>query len=206
MFMIGSHATQQYLAADVDSLAGSLPRMDGRQYLSPGKSAAGMNRQQVISSHDLLLENSNRNWGRSAVVYDDAGHYEAVAAAEFLIERGVAVTFVTGLNRFAPGLETSLSAEPALERLGKGDFRFVPYARLAEVGEGNARVEYRYGGKPLDLEADTVVFVSHNASNRELIDALADWGGTVVAVGDARSPRYLQTAIREGHLAARGIA
>ena len=74
------------------------------------------------------------------------------------------------------------------------------------MGEGTARIEYRYGGKPLDVDADTVVFVSHNASNRELIDALADWSGQVIAVGDARGPRYLQTAIREGHLAARGIA
>jgi hypothetical protein len=50
-----------------------------------------------------------------------------------------------------------------------------------------------------------VVFVSHNQCNRELIDDLQDWSGRLIAVGDVRSPRYLQTAIREGHLAARGL-
>ena len=40
---------------------------------------------------------------------------------------------------------------------------------------------------------------------RELIDDLQDWSGHLIAVGDVRSPRYLQTAIREGHLAARGL-
>ena len=57
----------------------------------------------------------------------------------------------------------------------------------------------------VQVPADTVVFVSHNACNRELLDALAGWSGRVIAAGDVQSPRYLQTAIREGHLAARGI-
>ncbi|GAB4136179.1 MAG: FAD-dependent oxidoreductase [Sphingomonadales bacterium] len=184
---------------------GSLPRMDGRQFLCPGHVAEGMERRHVVSSHDLLLEHSNRDWGSRALVYDDAGHYEGVAAAEFLIEKGVAVTYATGHSRFAPGLEASLSADPALERLAKGDFRLITYARLAAVEDGSARIDFRYGGSSVEVPADTVVFVSHNSSNRELADTLADWPGAVQVVGDARSPRYLQTAIREGHLAARQI-
>ncbi|MFA7441534.1 MAG: FAD-dependent oxidoreductase [Sphingomonadaceae bacterium] len=185
---------------------GSLPRMDGRQHLSPGYAATGMDRRHVVSSHELLLENSNRDWGRHALVYDDSGHYEGIAAAEFLIDKGVAVTFVTGHASIAPKLESSLSVEPALERLAKGDFRPITYARLVAIEKETARVEFRYGGQPIDVPADTLVFVSHNAGNRELLDALQDWRGTVIPVGDVRSPRYLQTAIREGHMAARSIA
>jgi hypothetical protein len=55
------------------------------------------------------------------------------------------------------------------------------------------------------VESDTVVFVSHNRCNRELIDDLKDWSGRLIAAGDVRSPRYLQTAIREGHMAARQL-
>jgi hypothetical protein len=195
------------IAPDVVIVAtGSLPRMDGRQHLSPGTITAGMERRHVVSSHDLLLENSNRDWGKTAIVYDDTGHYEAVAAAEFLIEKGLGVTFVTGLSSFAPKLEASLSAEPALERLAKGDFRLITYARLAEINEGKAIIAHRYGGAPMEVDADTIVFVSHNMGNRDVLDGLADWAGQVIAVGDVRSPRYLQTAIREGHLAARNIA
>lgn len=184
---------------------GSLPRMDGRQHRSPGRCASGMDMPHVVSSHDLLLENSNRDWGKTALVFDDAGHYEGVAAAEFLVSKGVAVTFATGLSSFAPGLETSLSADPALERLAEGDFRLVTYARLDEIHEGSVMLSTRYGSEPQSIPAETVVFVSHNRSNRDLVDELADWPGQVTIVGDARSPRYLQTAIREGHLAARAI-
>jgi len=195
------------IAPDVVIVAtGSLPRLDGYQYLSPGRIADGMNRGNVVSSHDLLMAASNRDWGQRAIVYDDTGHYEGIAAAEFLMEKGLSVTFVTGQTSFAPRLEPSHAAIPALERLAKGNrFRLITYGRLAAIGESETRIELHYGGEPIVEKADTVVFVSHNMANRELLDALGTWPGKVMAAGDVLSPRYLQTAIREGHLAARSI-
>jgi 2,4-dienoyl-CoA reductase-like NADH-dependent reductase (Old Yellow Enzyme family) len=194
------------IAPDVVIVAtGSSPRMDGRQYLSQGHVASGIDLPHVLSSHDVLLSPKERSFGARALVYDDAGHYEAIAVAEFLVDRGVAVTFATGHSHFAPGVEASLTAEPALERLAKGGFRLETYARLVSVEAKRATLEHRYGGEAFTVEADTVVFVSHNTSNRALTEALGEWPGKVIAVGDARSPRYLQTAIREGHMAARGI-
>jgi 2,4-dienoyl-CoA reductase-like NADH-dependent reductase (Old Yellow Enzyme family)/thioredoxin reductase len=199
-------------ASDVTSIkpdvvivaTGSSPRLDGVQHLSPGQVAAGMEQAHVVSSHDVLMDATGKNWGPNAVVYDDTGHYEAVAAAEFLISKGVAVTFVTGQASFAPKLDASFSSAPALERLAAGKFRLVTYARLAEIGKDSVRIAYRYGGD-FTVPANTVVFVSYNRCNRELPDALPDWQGEMHVVGDAVSPRYLQTAIREGHMAGRGI-
>lgn len=195
------------IAPDVVIVAtGSQPRMDGAQHLVPGFVASGMGHRSVVSSHELLMIGSNRDWGKSAVVYDDTGHYEAVAAAEFLIERGVSVTFVTGHKSFAPKLEPALSDEAALERLARrGSFRLVIYGKLEAVDEDGVRISRRYGGHEETIAAQTVVCVSHNAPNRDLIDALSDWQGEVITVGDVRSPRYLQTAIREGHMAGRNI-
>lgn len=184
---------------------GSSPRMDGRQMFAPGHVARGMESPIAVSSHELLLDRSNRDWGAHALIFDDTGHYEAIAAAEFLVERDVAITFATSHPSFAPGLEASLSAEPALQRLAKGEFRLITHARLDAIDDRSASVGLRYRDGAEAVPADTVVFVSHNSGNRELTDALEDWGGTVITVGDARSPRYLQTAIREGHLAARSL-
>jgi 2,4-dienoyl-CoA reductase-like NADH-dependent reductase (Old Yellow Enzyme family) len=190
---------------DVIVATGSSPQMIGRQYLSPGCVPIGMDLREIFSSHQVLMDRSNREWGTHALVYDDAGHYEAVAVAEFLIEKGVAVTFATSLSSFAPHLEHSLSARPALERLAKGNFRLITYARLEQIHDCTAVVSHRYGGPAFEVEANTIVFVAHNVANRELADAIAHGPAKVHLVGDARSPRYLQTAIREGHLVARRI-
>ena len=185
---------------------GSLPRLDGAQHRSPGLVATGMDHGSVVSSHEVLTEGSNRHWGSRAVVFDDTGHYEAVAAAEYLVAKGLAVTFVTPHKSFAPGLEPALSDEAALERLAaNGNLRLVTYGELLGVGDGGVEVRQRFGGGAFHIDADTVVFVSHNAPNRDLLDELGDAPFPVIAVGDVRSPRYLQTAIREGHMAARGL-
>ncbi|MEI6626956.1 MAG: FAD-dependent oxidoreductase, partial [Thermoleophilia bacterium] len=197
-------ADVEEIAPDVVIVAtGSSPRLDGRQYLAPGVVASGMDQRHVLSSHDVLT-NRGRPLGTHALVYDDVGHYEAIAVAESLLERGLFVTFVTGQASFSPKLEPSLSAAPALERFGSAQFQLHTYARLIEVGAQETRIAFHYGGERM-VRADIVVFVSHNACNRELLDALGDWPGTVLAAGDVVSPRFLQTAIREGHLAGRGI-
>jgi 2,4-dienoyl-CoA reductase-like NADH-dependent reductase (Old Yellow Enzyme family) len=52
------------IAPDVVIVAtGSLPEIDGDQYLVPGEVAKGMHLPHVISSHDLLLDQTNRDWG-----------------------------------------------------------------------------------------------------------------------------------------------
>jgi hypothetical protein len=90
--------------------------------------------------------------------------------------------------------------------MAKGKFAAVTRAKLIEVRERFSQIQPRYGGDPIEVAADTVVFVPNNKSNRQLADELTSFPGHVVVVGDALSPRFLQTAIREGHLAARSLA
>jgi len=60
--------------------------------------------------------------GRSALVLDDTGHFEALAVAEFLIAKGIAVTLVTRWPSITPYVDTTMRTVPALERLHAGDF------------------------------------------------------------------------------------
>jgi 2,4-dienoyl-CoA reductase-like NADH-dependent reductase (Old Yellow Enzyme family)/thioredoxin reductase len=205
--------TDSYIeAADIEAFGadviivatGSTPRLDGRQHLSPGLVAGGMDLPHVQSSHDLLVAPKGREFGPRAVVYDDVGHYEGVAAAEFLLARGIAVTYVTGHSSFAPKLEPSLSAIPALERLSQGDFELLTYSHITGIGKDSVAVQRAYGAT-VEVPANTVVFVSYNACNRQLLDDLSGSAVVVKAVGDVVSPRFMQVAIREGHLAARSI-
>jgi 2,4-dienoyl-CoA reductase-like NADH-dependent reductase (Old Yellow Enzyme family) len=123
--------------ADVVILAtGADPDPPLRQVQFPAEDFVREPGARIISSIDLF-QARNEDWGRSAVVVDEVGHYEAIASAEYLLERGAAVTFVTRQSALAGELE----------------------------GRGSAAIR----------------------------------------IGDALAGRNLQTAIREGHLAARSL-
>jgi NADPH-dependent 2,4-dienoyl-CoA reductase/sulfur reductase-like enzyme len=180
---------------------GSLPRTDGIQLSNPGEPIEFADGGRIISSHDLLLD-SDRDLGRTAVVVDDLGHYEAVACAEQLAVKGVRVTYVSRHSSFAPLVETALMSEPALARLQRHTFSLRLRTRAVRVEPGAVWVRPTYvDDRKADqkLEADTVVFVSHNAPNKELYPVLVEAGLRVDVLGDARSPRFAQTAIREGY-------
>jgi hypothetical protein len=196
-------------APDVVILAsGATPRMDGLQASNPGEPIAGMDQAHVVSSRDLFAQ-PGRDWGRSAVVVDDVGHYEGVAAAEYLMTRGLAVTYISRHTAFAPGVETALMTEPALGRLSRGDFDLRLRSRAIAVENGSVVFGPTYlppgGNRCETAPADVVVFISADRPNREMYETLRGRVGALHVVGDANAPRFLETAVREGRLAALSI-
>lgn len=190
---------------------GSLPRMDGYQAMRPEQSIPGFHQPHVLSSWDLLMD-SAVELGKSAVVFDDVGHYEGIAAAEYLVSKGVAVTFVARHSSFSPTMDIILRTGPALQRLRKGDFNLIVSGRIVEVGTGNRKgtctLGWLDGEQTWDVPADTVVFISYNHAQADLWRDLG--GGTrapkpydLQLIGDANAPRDLLMAIREGNMAGR---
>jgi 2,4-dienoyl-CoA reductase-like NADH-dependent reductase (Old Yellow Enzyme family) len=186
---------------------GSLPRMDGFQAMRPERAIPGFQQPHVLSSWDLLA-GSARDYGKSAVVFDDVGHYEGIAAAEYLVAKGIAVTFVARHSSFSPTMDIILRTGPALQRLRKGDFTLVVSGRIVEIGHGSCTLGWLDGDGSWDVPADTVVFVSYNQAQADIWRNLG--GGSrarqpyaLHLIGDANAPRDLLMAIREGNLAGR---
>lgn len=183
---------------------GSTPRLDGVQNSNPGDRAEGMDQPHVIASNDLML-GGRPNPGRSAVVVDDSGHYEALAAAEYLTTLGLEVNFVTRHVSVAPKVEWAQMVGPALARMAGAKFTAHLRTRLLAVGRNTVTVGLielpSSTDHVLTLPADTVVFVSANRSNRDLYGALEGRVPDLRIVGDANSARSLPDAVREGHLA-----
>lgn len=186
---------------------GSLPRMDGLQVALPGTPIPGFDRRHVLSSHDVLGTAPDR-LGESAVVLDDVGHYEAIAVAEYLINAGISVTYVTRHSSFAPLVEQTLRTGPALRRLREGDFTLQVGGRLVSIDEASCEIGYLDGRGSYHVPADTVVLVTYNQTMNDLYRALG--GGTradlpylLQQIGDAEAPRDLLVAMREGNLAGR---
>ena len=183
---------------------GSLPRADGQQIAIPGELPRGVEHPHVINSTDLLT-NPRLKLGASALVLDDVGHYEAIAVAEFLIDNGIAVTFVTGHPMFAPTAERFGRTIPALERLHRGSFDLLTRYALVEVQPGQCLVRPLQGSRLRTVLADTVVLVTVNDPLRDLYDELRTEHPSIHIVGDASAPRDMQAAIAEGHLVARAL-
>jgi hypothetical protein len=172
--------------------------MDGVQFGEPGIPTPGYDLPHVLSSHDLLL-GSPRDLGRSAVVLDDTGHYEALAAAEFLISKGLAVTFVTRFPSITPYVDTTMRTVPALERLYQGEFTILNRHRIVSIAPGSAVVQPFQSERATTVPADTVVLITPNEPMRSLYDALRQHHKYIALIGDALAPRDLQAAIAEGH-------
>lgn len=191
--------------ADAVILAtGSLPRIDGEQCAIPGEPARGMDKPHVISSVDLITGNGPAQ-GTTALVFDDVGHYEALAAAEVLIERGFAVTLATRFAMLAPTVETWTRVDPTLERLLKGNFTVKTRQQLIEVDDGVSVLKPLQGSETETVPADIVVMVQARESLGSVADALRGQVDELHVIGDALTPRDLQAAVREGHLAARAL-
>jgi 2,4-dienoyl-CoA reductase-like NADH-dependent reductase (Old Yellow Enzyme family)/thioredoxin reductase len=182
---------------------GATPRRDGFQAGSPGLGVAGIERDHVLTVHDLLGRESVA--GRSAVVVDDVGGREAIAAAEWLAERGLRVSYVTWHPSLAPSLHLSSIPDAALERLRRHDFHLHVRSVLRAVQPGEATIEALASGHRFTVAADLVVLASQPEPDQDLYRELVGTAAGVHLVGDALSPRFLPAAIASAFAAARGL-
>lgn len=142
---------------------------------------------------------------RSAVVLDELGGYEAIAAAEWLIERNVAVAWVTGYRSFAPRLESALVSRPALQRLRQGRFRLFTRAGLFAIDGADCTVGWLDGRDRWQVPADLVVVAAPGLPADDLLRTLGDIDCGISLAGNARRHDDLQSAIRDGYRAALSI-
>jgi pyruvate/2-oxoglutarate dehydrogenase complex dihydrolipoamide dehydrogenase (E3) component len=192
------------IAADrVIVATGSMERMDGVQISHPGEPIRNVTRKGVLSSTELFMATPGE-LGRTAVVIDDVGHFEGLGCAEFLINKGLNVTYVTPRRDFGSAVWPTLMVDPFLQRMADKPFDFLTRTRAIAIEEDDVvLVGPSYlsdaTSRTTRIPADTVVLVSQNRQNREIFDALSGAGLPIYVVGDAESPRFLETAVREGH-------
>ena len=192
----------EYGADSIIVATGATPRVDGVQVSNPGEPIEGVHQPHVISSNGLF-EGERRELGRSAVVIDDVGHYEAVAAADYLVSKGLKVSFVTRLHGFAPRCDPFLVNEAALTRLNRGDFHYYTRTRATSISSDSVTIAPTFAAADSNMAqtvpADTVVIVSLNRPNRDLYDDLKARGQDVSIAGDVGDPRFLAYATLGGH-------
>ncbi len=193
-----------YNADHVVLATGAEPRMDGLQLSHPGEPIEGIGLGHVMSSNELFHDTGAVS-ATHALVIDDVGHYEGLAAAEQLANDGAKVTMVTRLPTLAPEVRSALMVDPALERLGRRDFSYHVGTRVLKTDGQSATLQPVTGGGVWSVNADLVVFVSLNRPRNELIEALEVQALPYTLIGDANAPRFLVRAVAEGNAAGRSL-
>jgi 2,4-dienoyl-CoA reductase-like NADH-dependent reductase (Old Yellow Enzyme family)/thioredoxin reductase len=138
----------------------------------------------------------------AAVVVDEEGHHKGMGVAELLARQGREVTLVPVSGPAGAELESAFALPLALERLHEAGVRVVEGYAVAQIAPGRVTLRRAYDGTPRTLEAALVVYAARHRACSGLVPALRARGVDAVAVGDARAPRQVADAIREGYAAA----
>jgi 2,4-dienoyl-CoA reductase-like NADH-dependent reductase (Old Yellow Enzyme family)/thioredoxin reductase len=188
----------------VIAATGARERRDGIQRMRPALRVEGVELDHVATPVDVLDGRATGRW--HAVVFDDLGNYQAVGAAEYLLDAGVAVTFATSFEGFAPDLFRSFQRDAAAARLGRFEnYRLLTRTSIEKITPEAVTLRRLDGGAVIEQAADLVVLATGYDPAVELHEALAERGVDVRPAGDAVAPLLLPHAIASGREVGRAV-
>jgi 2,4-dienoyl-CoA reductase-like NADH-dependent reductase (Old Yellow Enzyme family) len=204
-------ALVQRAGADVVIVAtGSVPRRDLPQALRPAFTIGGETPERALGAWEVL---DGAAVGDSAVVYDDVGHFEAIDVTEYLLDRGLAVRFVTRFATVGAQLDGGPFAwegigQPHLaQMLGYRSFSLHPRSAITAIDSHTVTIAAQdQPARTEQLDAESIVMISGNVAERTLADSLSDAAIDAIVVGDAiYGPKFLRHAVLTANETARGL-
>lgn len=188
----------------VVAATGARERRDGVQRMLPAVRVEGLELDHVATPIEVLEGRAAARW--HAVVFDDLGNYQAVGVAEHLLENGVAVTYATSFEGFAPDLFRSFQRDAAAARLQRFEnYRLLTRTSIEKIAPDAVTLRSLDGGAVFEQAADLVVLATGYDPAVELHNALAARGVDVRAAGDAVAPLLLPHAIASGRDVGRAV-
>jgi len=143
----------------------------------------------------------------TVLVFDEDGHYWAAQVAEEVALRGAHVVVVTRF--FEPFRELpSVSKIAALRRLDEREADIVPMHELVEFTQGAAVLRHYDSGRRRRFEGVVAaLWVGPQRAEDSLQAVIRERAPhlDVRLIGDARSPRRIRNAIREGYEVGRSV-
>jgi pyruvate/2-oxoglutarate dehydrogenase complex dihydrolipoamide dehydrogenase (E3) component len=160
-----------------------------------GGRVPGLDRHNVVTVDDVMTDRVSV--GERVIVLDRNAHWEACGTAEFLLERGHRVEFVTPLSAAGVDLEPS-NAALFYQRVRRRGMTITVHTDLAAIGQGSVTLADVHTAETCERQGiDTVVLAIGRRSNTALLANLPV-GLPVFAIGDCRAPRLFQHAIADG--------
>jgi 2,4-dienoyl-CoA reductase-like NADH-dependent reductase (Old Yellow Enzyme family) len=138
------------------------------------------------------------NVGGRVVVADWRCDWIGLGVAEKLARDGCKVTLA--VDGYMPGeMLQKYVRDRWIGDIHKLGVEVVPFARLYGADDTTCYLQHVTSGEPIILdEIDTIVTSLGHRSVIDLADALEDWAGEVVMIGDCLAPRTCEEAVLEG--------
>lgn len=179
---------------------GTTPRHDGFQVSTPSQPIPGFDRKHVYNAWQLFGYGEPVKIEGPAVVFDDTGSFEAISACDALLKAGVHVTMVSryegigGTVPFPP-----VTVEASRERLMSSDFDFIGGHYLRRIDADEVEIGVLFTPRVRRVPAKTVVVVSFNQPNRDLVTALNPGNRYQMhLIGDVQGRSGIMNAIHGG--------
>lgn len=167
----------------------------------PGKSGSGIS----MATPEEVLTGQTGSGARHAVVSDEGGGRNGLAAAEVLAEAGVRVTLVTGDQAIADHVDGTVNTQLYRFLLQHG-VTFRPMETITGLANNKVVTRNIYTGEAGEIaDPDLLVDWQGNRVVSDLEAAVRARFSQVETVGDSLAPRTVQIATAEGADAARRI-
>lgn len=145
--------------------------------------------------------------GENAIVFDTIGDHVGMMTADFLVESGRRVHFVTTCRVPGPSID-AMTGRLLYQRLIDKGVEFHVETEVFGFTDDGVEIRSQISGvRKTLLDVVTVVAACGGRSNDSLYHRLREIRPdlTVKLVGDALSPRLIEQAIYEGQMAARAV-
>lgn len=185
---------------------GSTPRRGGFQLSSPSVPVPGATLPHVYTSWEILGFGGRANIGRTAVIFDDTGTFEAVSVADTLVAAGASVTIVSRLEQLGANIPyPPATVEASRERLFAANVAFVPAMALRRITSDSVTARGIGHDTERSFTADTVAIVTYHDPNRDIADHLTGRDYQVHLAGDVNGTQSIMAAIHSASAIARAL-
>jgi 2,4-dienoyl-CoA reductase-like NADH-dependent reductase (Old Yellow Enzyme family) len=184
---------------------GARAARDGRSGMST-EPIPGWESRNVLS-YEEVLDGARQSIGERVLIVDELGDRIAPGIAELLAGQGRKVEVITRWpNLFHVWSKAWNEASWVYGRLDELGVKVTPFSWVRGIEGNAARCFFIFSGREWETSADSFVLVTMKYSNTGIYTLLKQRGVKPLhLIGDAKAPRHIGDAIRDGHLAARAI-
>ena len=184
-------------------------RRDGvsRQHVAPFPTDDAM---PIFTPDDLMDGKAPKG---NVVIYDDDHYYMGGVLAEFLVQKGCAVTLITPAAYVSEWTNNTLEQHEIHRHLAEMGVEIVLNRGVVEIAKDHVVSNCGFTGQTKPFACDAVVMVSSRLENNRLyLDMKSrahDWADaeikSVKIIGDANAPAPIAWAVYAGHRYAREL-